>query len=609
MVYMCATSALAQAAEPRNTINFTRAEAVRSDWLAKEPPVDGWQSVSIPDVWRSRWPEFDGVVWYRLEWEQAQRPEPIGLALEYMRMAGEVSVNGTLLHRDPSLVEPVTRAWNTPRFWIISPPVLRVGKNTMLVRVSGFAAFRGGLGPVVLGSPAAVQSIHEADEFRRLGSKAFMGAVAATLSCVFLILWGFRRSELAFGWFGLNMLVWFIQRTPYVWTIDSWPLNTTYMYQSTRFCTTLLFVATFTMFVFRFCERRFPRIERAMWLLIAALMLWLFVGAHDSSYRYRELAIALVSAAIMSAASISLVVFAWRSKQPDQRMLSLVSFLYVGAVVHDLLVYTTVIKSNHYLFEVTVTFTALAIFWVLALRYARNLRRIENFNSELRQEIETARSELSVALRHQHETEMTHARIGERLNLVRDIHDGLGGSLVGSIAAIEHAPQNASAPYLLSLLKALRDDLRLIIDSAANQSDGDASLGDQLIPIRHRMTRLLDASNIECTWDVDGIAKLTLDSARVLDVLRFLQEALTNVMKHSAATRVTVRVHADANALSLEVIDNGSGIDPLKATDTLHSAGMRNMQARAKRLGGKWHVQSAPGQTTVAIYHVPLAPR
>jgi signal transduction histidine kinase len=588
---------------------------VRSDWSVIAPPADGWQSVSVPDIWTSRWPEFDGVVWYRLEWHQAEPLVPVGLALEYMRMAGELSVNGSLLHRDLSLVEPVTRAWNTPRFWVVAPPVLRAGKNTVLVRVSGFATFRGGLGPIIVGSPDAVQSIHEAEEFKRHGSKTFMGAVAATLSCVFLVLWGLRRSEVAFGWFGLNMLIWFLLRTPYVWAIDTWPLHTTYLYQSARFCTTLLFVATFTMFVFRFCERRFPQIERAMWLLIVALVLWLFLGAHDSSYRYRELAIALVSAVIMSAASISLVVFAWRSKEPDQRMLSLVSFLYIGAVVHDLLVYTTVIKSNHYLFEVTVTFTALAIFCVLALRYARNLRRIENFNSELRREIDAARSELSNALRQQHETEMTHVRIGERLNLVRDIHDGLGGSLIGSIAAIENAPQSASVPHLLSLLKALRDDLRLIIDSATHRSDGDMFLGAQLVPIRHRMSRLLATSHIEYDWDVAGIDALTLDSAQALDVLRFLQEALTNVVKHSGATHVTARVRADteANELYIEVIDDGSGmVSALTSTsgnDARQGAGMRSMQARAARLGGHWRVQSAPGRTTVAIYHVPLSAR
>ena len=127
------------------------------------------------------------------------------------------------------------------------------------------------------------------------------------------------------------------------------------------------------------------------------------------------------------------------------------------------------------------------------------------------------------------------------------------------------------------------------------------------------MTRLLDASNIECRWEVTGIDALKLSSAQTLDVLRFLQEALTNVVKHSGATHVTARVCAMENRLDIEVIDNGKGMpsESISSADeeAQQGAGMRSMQARAQRLGGQWRMQSAPGRTFVAIDAVPLDTR
>jgi hypothetical protein len=53
------------------------------------------------------------VVWYRLSWQGADPRQPVALLLDYLNMAGAVYLNGSLLMRDTSLVEPLTRAWNT----------------------------------------------------------------------------------------------------------------------------------------------------------------------------------------------------------------------------------------------------------------------------------------------------------------------------------------------------------------------------------------------------------------------------------------------------------------------------------------------------------------
>lgn len=54
------------AALPAGDTTPLRVQAARSDWQATQPPGEGWVDVTLPDDWSRRWPQFDGVVWYRL---------------------------------------------------------------------------------------------------------------------------------------------------------------------------------------------------------------------------------------------------------------------------------------------------------------------------------------------------------------------------------------------------------------------------------------------------------------------------------------------------------------------------------------------------------------
>jgi signal transduction histidine kinase len=80
--------------------------------------------------------------------------------------------------------------------------------------------------------------------------------------------------------------------------------------------------------------------------------------------------------------------------------------------------------------------------------------------------------------------------------------------------------------------------------------------------------------------------------------MRILQEALTNVFKHSRASQVEIELHSDELELALAVRDNGIGFDPA-ALQQHAGTGMRSMQARAQRLGGTLRIRSAAGLTAL----------
>jgi signal transduction histidine kinase len=579
-------------------------EAVRSTgWNETSPPTDGWTRVTLPDSWAERWPGFDGVVWYRLTWDQPAQTNETGLLMHYLNMAGEVSLNGTPIWRDQSLVEPLTRAWNSPRYWLLAPPLLKPGATNMLtVRVSGLSAYQAGLGPVSFGRPAAVQATYERERFVRRDLQVLGLAVSAAVSGFFAALWLLRRREAAYGWFALMSVLWLLFGYNQIAT-SPWPFASNHGWQAHNTSLLLVFGVSYIVFALRFCASRMPRLEAAALAVALAgvLDLWLTSGLDLPVHRAIWTLVGGLTVIAVNSASI---VHALRHRASPMR--SLAPFMAVSAAtaMHDLLVFMQVIHSNTYYTTMSSYVLLLGMALTQAGRFVSSLKRIENFNTELIEEVNTAKAELAATLAQQHALELAHARIGERVNLASDLHDGLGGMLVGSIATLERKPEKLSAPELLAMLKRLRDDLRLIIE-APGQHDGTRAFGELLVPLRHRTSQLLDANGIDCRWQVSNIETLELPPSQSLDLLRFLQEALTNVLKHSASRRVDVAVTRTGAELQLSVRDDGRGF-VVDGADKGAGAGLRSLRTRARRLGAELQLQSRPGQTQLAL-RMPLA--
>lgn len=588
-------------------VTFERIEAVRANdgWHAAQPPDAGWERVTLPDVWRQRWPHYDGVVWYRLTWQESAPVQARGLLLEYLNMAGAVYLNGSLLSRDDSLVEPLTRAWNTPRYWVVEAPALRPGLNTLLVRVSGLSAYSPGLGPVVGGAPAAIHARYEREQWVRRDLQLFSLAITVTLGVFVLTLWLYRRAETAYGWFSAMSFTWWLYAVNQVAT-RPWPFTTNDAWEVFVSIAFLAYCGCFAMFVLRFCGRRMPRIEAAMWTIFGIGAGWLVVMPHQSIETTRAIW-AVIPGVTYLASCLLLFALTWRERQLEQRVVSLCALTFVIAGTHDFLVFFGVLASNVYYTAQTSQVLMIGMAIVLARRFAENARRVERFNDELRVGIDNARDELALTLNRQHELEVVNARLAERLDLAHDLHDGLGGALVSSIAAIEHAPHTLPPERFLGLLKELRDELRIVIDTAATQQSGGLTLAEQIAPLRHRITVLFESQKIECDWRLDGIDACELSAAQSLELLRILQEALTNVLKHSRASRVQIdmRHHAghDGSHITLRVEDNGVGFDAERHRTASHreGAGLHSMRRRAQRLGGTMALSREDGLTVLQV--------
>ncbi len=197
----------------------------------------------------------------------------------------------------------------------------------------------------------------------------------------------------------------------------------------------------------------------------------------------------------------------------------------------------------------------------------------------------------------------------ERERLARDVHDTLAQTLAGLAILSERAGRqlddgraDAAADSIAMVERLSRDALdeaRAIVSRMA-AVPSDAALGDAV-------DRLVSRFRAEAGLTID--LDLQLDSAGVLPresqlvLLRCLQEALANVRKHAAATRVEVRVSAGPDgAAQLAVTDDGRGFDLSARRDGF---GLEGMTERVALAGGELDVSSRPGGGTTLVVRLP----
>jgi signal transduction histidine kinase len=196
----------------------------------------------------------------------------------------------------------------------------------------------------------------------------------------------------------------------------------------------------------------------------------------------------------------------------------------------------------------------------------------------------------------------------ERVAIAREIHDDIGGSLTAlkfDLAWMARHTQNAE---VLARLDSATETLNGAIESAQRIMHNlrPAILEQGLVAALQWMgSRFEKRTGIDCLQRLPSQVP-ELPAGVPLVAYRTAQEALTNVSKHARATRVTMDLSLAGGVLSLEITDNGRG---LNASDLAKakSFGIRGLHERAKTVGGWVDLSSGPSGTSL-ILSVPLTP-
>ena len=189
----------------------------------------------------------------------------------------------------------------------------------------------------------------------------------------------------------------------------------------------------------------------------------------------------------------------------------------------------------------------------------------------------------------------------ERLRIAQDIHDDLGARLTEITLLSELATDDAQKdPNLQSDLRQISNkarDLTRSVDEivwAVNPSND--TLESLVTYVCSHAESFLRPASIRCLFDLpSSIPRMELRSDVRHQVFLAVKEALTNVIRHSGATEVTVRVEVVGNAVTLSIRDNGRGLGEVPSR-LGGGNGMKNMKERLLRLGGECVVVQAAGK-------------
>ncbi len=231
---------------------------------------------------------------------------------------------------------------------------------------------------------------------------------------------------------------------------------------------------------------------------------------------------------------------------------------------------------------------------IMLSRYIRAMHAVAESNLVLASRLAEREAELNASHQKLREIERREVLFQERQRLMQDMHDGLGSSLVSTLRMVEHG--HIDEADIAQLLKGCIDDLKLTIES---MEPVETDLLLLLGTLRFRLQPRLEATGIRLRWDVRDVPPLAwLDQRHSLHILRILQEAFTNVIKHAAASEITVTTGVRDGQVCVGVEDNGRGFD---ATMAAQGRGLGNQARRAEVIGGKVALESTAEGTRFTL--------
>ena len=205
--------------------------------------------------------------------------------------------------------------------------------------------------------------------------------------------------------------------------------------------------------------------------------------------------------------------------------------------------------------------------------------------------------------------EMRHAIERERLRISQDMHDDIGSiltrvSILSDVGQSETDPGKA-APQFERIGTQVRAAVVALDEIVWATNPGDDNLPRFAEYVGRFADECFENAPMRCWQEMPtDLPKLPLRADIRHNVFLAVKEALNNVLKHSGATEVWLRLKLMDSSVSVEVEDNGRGFKPDPASPD--GNGLRNMKSRLEECGGHAQLASAPGKGTQIRFVFPL---
>lgn len=345
-----------------------------------------------------------------------------------------------------------------------------------------------------------------------------------------------------------------------------------------------------------------PRLRRAaLWVLAAGALATALV---PSGY---GLAAGLTFTAATVAISMINLTILWRHRAALKRTNFLVYFscfiLAVALGVHETLATAVPLPLVPlHIFYLAPLFVAGASLWLILSQLIEARDRAQHLNRDLAAQVRSKTDEIRAGFQELAAARERAAIERERARFLLDLHDGIGGQLTNVLAYLENTGAGDDT-IRLALEDALRD-LGLMLDSIETED----SIATLLGMLRTRLEGLLASHHLRFDWDVNGEPRLPMPGpSENLGLLRIVQEAITNTIRHAQAR--TVYVYADSERVRIADDGQGFAIDASSTRARPRGHGVEGMRRRARDLGIGFELNSSRKGTRIDLLLRPDAAR
>jgi two-component system, NarL family, sensor histidine kinase UhpB len=510
-----------------------------------------------------------------------------------LRDVVKITVNGTFVGEASSYMFRLPSRLTTPPSMILVPALAFMPYGNIIeVTVSAGSGNSAYMGELFFGDEPRVTQT-----FRRLWfvevvlPKLLLGG-QLFIATMFLIIWRRQQSERAFGWLALVLILDIIRGAALIPALGFEKSGVFYSALLMPFCSTAYY-----FFTREITSAPKTRAVIFVWLLpalVAGVALALPQGvAVAEIWPWGALLIAL-----NLFMSIFVLFRAWHQENAFEiRLLLICTCLLLGALIHDLLMASNLTPTNVGLARPSFMILLIAMIFLMIDRYTNAIDDIAEHANRLLQQKYEIENRLKIAYERIAEDQGHLILAHERTRLMRDLHDGLGGEMIAVLALAEgrHPVADDIAHHARSALT----DMRLIVASLEDFG-GDISLA--LGTWKERAEPQVLSAGLRFLWKItESSGRPDTSPTLLLNLLRILQEALSNTLRHANATQIKFSTEETEGYLVIVVEDDGDGFKE----NSRRGRGVSNMHARALAFSG--HLEIEPSQSgTLVKVHVPF---
>lgn len=456
--------------------------------------------------------------------------------------------------------------------------------------LKGSAVMGGYMSRAWIGEKAAFETQYNKRYMATIGFRQFMNYWLLLLGMAMALLWILRKQEVSYGLF-VVIIGWQVFSNLTVMVDNSW-LPTEWFrigYLSDLWQSVML-----VPFAYSFTRTHSPIPYR--WFFALCFVFSFLCALIPSEYFLAlEQYLIIPLSCLHLFWSVSLISrAAWRG----QHISALVLITLVMATTfafHDIAIIMGLLQDRSNFLLIYAFLPVLStICIILIVQFVRSQAQLDNMLVTLQTRLEKREAQLQEAFDREQKIQHQRSITEERQRIVADMHDGLGGQLMSIIANANSS--NADKQAISLHARQALTDLRLMILSLDNDNQDLVGL---LAAFRERAEAQCESFSIDFQWRATALPEIrSLSPVTSANLLRIMQEALQNALRHSQADQITLSASSQQDdSLLLCMIDNGNG----GVQQSSDGRGMLTMRRRAVAIGATLVINSDKSGTVVSL--------